>query len=371
MFLPDTLPTLTPIAADLHTMMEWGRDWLDPNVPYHGYPPLSNMFFAALYPLPFNVTYAIFAAMAIGTLLVLLAMSLHRQQDGRIPPLLALFVITGLSSYGLQFELERGQFNLLAFGLSVGGVWLFHAKPRWTLLAYALFCAGVQLKLYPAILILLLTRDYRDFKGNLRRAAGLAAANFLLLLALGLDRFSEFVTAVQVLATGFGGSAINHSIYSFARVAVATLSPYVALPAYTLPTLQWTLTLAMLASLAVIVWLNYRDRRSGYDPYLLLACTIGAMVIPSVSFDYKLSILIAPTALAVVEFEQRAVAPSHPRTAGIAALVLLIAAYTTTLFSFYLKPTALDNNCPALFVMLGCVTALAWMRSTAVSRYNA
>ena len=97
----------------------------------------------------------------------------------------------------------------------------------------------------------------------------------------------------------------------------------------------------------------------------LTPCTIGAMVIPSVSFDYKLSILVAPTALAVLEFERWAGLPAHPRRAGIAALVLMIGAYATTLFSFELKPALLDNNCVALFVMLGCVTAMAAMRSIA------
>lgn len=364
MFDPAAVPTIDPIAADLHTMMDWGRDWRDPGVAYHGYPPLSNVFFAVMYQLPFTVTYAVFTATTLALfLLLLLGLPLHYTRARRVPPLLALFLITGLFSYGLQLEIERGQFNVLAFGLSTCGVWLFHAKPRWTILAYALFCAGIQLKLYPAILGLLLTHDYRDMKGNLRRALGLAAVNIFLLFAVGPQRFLEFMSAIGAVASGFTGLTINHSIDSFVTYASATLARFITLPAYAPMIAEWALMLSWLACLGAIFGLNYRDRRSGLDPYLLLACTIGAMVIPSVSFDYKLSILVAPTALAVIEFEQWAVSPSHPRRAGIAALWLMIAAYATTLFSFELKPALLDNNCLALFVMLGCVTAMAAMRS--------
>lgn len=218
-------------------------------------------------------------------------------------------------------------------------------------------------KLHPAILGLLLTHDYRDMKGNMRRAGSLAAVNFLLLLAVGPQRFLEFMSSIGAVAAGFSGLTINHSIDSFVTYASVTLGRHVAVPALASQIIEWGMTLSWLGCLGAIFGLNYRDRQSGLDPYLLLACTIGAMVIPSVSFDYKLSILVAPAALAVIEFERWAAFPSHPRHAGIAALVLMVGAYTTTLFSFELKPALLQNNCLALFVMLGCVTAMAVMRS--------
>lgn len=366
MYRPELLPAMNPIAIDLRDVVSWGRDWLDPSVPYHGYPPLSNVLLAVMYQLPFTVTYALFTAMTLGLfLLLLVALPLHYARGRGVPPLLSLFLITGLFSYGLQFEIERGQFNVIAFGLSICGVWLFHARPRWTMLAYALFCAGVQLKVHPAILGLLLVRDYRDVKGNLRRAVGLGAVNFLLLFAMGPRRFVEFVSALDSIAFVYTGMTLNHSIDSFVAYANATLSNHIALPAYAYTMIKWALTLSWVAGLGAIVGLNYRDRRTGLDPYLLLACSICAMLIPPMSFDYKLSILVAPTALAVIEFERSAASPSHPRIAGIATLVLLVAAYTTTLLTYELKPTLLDNNCVALLVMLGCVTAMAVFRSSA------
>jgi hypothetical protein len=86
------------------------------------------------------------------------------------------------------------------------------------------------------------------------------------------------------------------------------------------------------------------------------------LLIPPISYDYKLSLLVAAVALAALEFERMA-ADSHPGAFGLAAFVLMVAAYTTTLYSFAFKPTMLDNNCPALFVMLACVTALTALRS--------
>lgn len=367
MFRPEPLPTFSPVGGDLRQLLSWGPDGRYPaGMPSHGYPPLSNVFLAVMHRLPFSVAYAVLTATTLALFLLLLGLPLHHARARHVPPLVAMFLITGLLSYGLQFEIERGQFNVLAFGLSAGGVWLFHAKPRWRMLAYALFCAGIQLKLYPAILGLLLIADYRDWKGTLRRAGGLAAVNVLLLFSLGPGRLVEFVSALNYVAygQGFSGWSINHSIDSFVTFVITTLSRHLVLPAYASAVAEWTLLLSWFACISAILGLNYRDRQSGLDPYLLLACAISALVIPPISSDYKLSLLVAPTAMAVVEFERYAGSPSHPRRPGIAALVMMIAAYATTLFPYSLKPTLLDNNCLALLVMLGCVTAMAAIRST-------
>ena len=41
---------------------------------------------------------------------------------------------------------------------------------------------------------------------------------------------------------------------------------------------------------------SYLRKKPGLDPYLLLACTIGALILP-ISYDYTLSILAAPVLL--------------------------------------------------------------------------
>jgi hypothetical protein len=359
------VPWLTPIAVDLRMAIDFGRLWLNGSSPYNGlnlYPPLSTLLFAFWSGVGFETAHITLAVTTVALLFTLLiGLSLHHSKGRGLSPLTALFLFSSVQSYGLLFELERGQFNVLAMGVSLCGVWLFHARPRWRLLAFALFSLGVQLKLYPAILVLLLIEDYRDTIGNLRRAAGLALVNVALMFAFGPRLFADFVAAFGQLAFQFSGPA-NHSIDSFSVFATETLSRHWTLPASFPAMAEAVMLVGFGGCLATIVWLNRRDRRPGLDPYLLLACTIGALLIPPISYDYKLSILVAPVALAALEFERTA-ADTHPGAIGLAAFVVMVSAYTTTLYSFAFKPTVLDNNCPALFVMLACVTALAALRS--------
>ena len=361
------VPWLSPIAVDLHSVIDFGRLWLDGSSPYNGsnlYPPLSTLLFVFWAGIGFETAHIVLAVVTVAVLFTLLiGLALHHSKGRGISPLTALFLFTSVQSYGLLFELERGQFNLLATGVSLCGVWLFHARPRSRLLAYMLFSIGVQLKLNPAILGLLLIDNYRDTIGNLRRASGLALINVLLLFAFGPRLFTDFVQAFGQLAFKFSGPA-NHSIDSFSVFAAETLARHWTLPA-SFPAVAEALMLVILGGCLVsIVLLNRLDRRSGLDPYLLLACSIGALLIPPISYDYKLSIIVPAIALAALEFERTA-AETHPGALGVAAFVVMVSAYTTTLYSFAFKPTVLDNNCPALFVMLACVTTLTALRSAA------
>ena len=362
------VPWLTPIAVDLRAVIDFGQLWLDGLTPYNGsnvYPPISILLFVFWAKIGFDAAYILLALVTVALLFTLtIGLALHHSRGGALSPLMALFLFSSLGSYGVLFEFERGQFNVMAMGLSLCGVWLFHARPRWKILAYALFSIGIQLKLYPAILGLLLTRDYRDTAGNVRRAAWLGVINILLLFAAGPQMFVDFVRAVDQLAFKFGGSPANLSIDSFALFANGALARHVTMPAWFPAVAGSVMLLFLLACLAIIFMLNRRDQQRGLDPYLLLACTIAAMLIPPISYDYKLSILAPAIALAALEFE-RGARHVHPGSLGLAAFVVMVAAYTTTLYSFGFKPTVLDNNCPALLVILACVTGLAVLRSAA------
>ncbi len=49
----------------------------------------------------------------------------------RVTPELLVVFATGLISYGLQFELERGQFNVIAVSLAYLAIWMYHSR-QWT-----------------------------------------------------------------------------------------------------------------------------------------------------------------------------------------------------------------------------------------------
>jgi hypothetical protein len=104
-----------------------------------------------------------------------------------------------------------------------------------------------------------------------------------------------------------------------------------------------------LCFLAVLGYAIFHNTR-GLNPYLLLVCTIAALIIPSVSNDYKLSLLITPIALLFCSFPK----PTNPekKILFISLVILSSLAYWTTLFPATVKPEFLSRNFPALVVIL-------------------
>jgi hypothetical protein len=105
----------------------------------------------------------------------------------------------------------------------------------------------------------------------------------------------------------------------------------------------------------------FRRRRQSIDPFLLFACTLGALLIPAISYDYTLPILAAPFAHLLSSMCSGPVEtlPARHRMSTAAAAFLLSIGYATMLFSYVNKPAFMKNNSPVLLAMLLCVTWLS------------
>jgi hypothetical protein len=132
--------------------------------------------------------------------------------------------------------------------------------------------------------------------------------------------------------------------------------------------------LAFLAIIAVCIFLimiqAYRQKQNGVNSYLLLACTIGALLIPPVSHDYKLSILAAPVVILLSEMASFFEGSIRSRRHFIIMMLVftLSTAYSTTLFSYTNKPPILAYNFPALITMLLATTCLSIMSRSKINR---
>lgn len=104
-------------------------------------------------------------------------------------------------------------------------------------------------------------------------------------------------------------------------------------------------------SIIIAAWLR---KEKGLNVHLLLACTIGAMVIPAVSHDYKLAILAAPMAISFGNLQ----IPQGRLRQGVLFFLVFIAAfaYSATLYPFKYRPDYLANSLPLLMVILTAVT---------------
>lgn len=363
------LPDRFPIGNDLLLTVDLIRQWFETNQsPFHVefYPPFTYIFLSPLALI--GDPHTLFKVVTLTTIISFIVSSLFIALllDGqKNTTLIVAFFAMGLFSYGMQFELERGQINVLAFLFGIAAVYIYHRHHDFRHYAYLLFSIAIQLKIYPAIFVVMFIRDWRDWQGNLRRFLALGAFNFALLFITGIQPFKDFMDAItaQLRKPGWAWTG-NHSIKAFVS-EFAENNGFGLVSPVVLEFIRQNAAVISNAFLAVFLLCffltllrAYQRNQAAFDPVLFLVCTLGALIVP-ISNDYTLSILPAPMALALSVLATNRYGKSKP-----AAIVLLLAAataYSATLYPFKYKPLFLQNLFPALFIVLISVTLLNWM----------
>lgn len=351
MAFPHPVPSLDPIGADLRMTLGFSRTWLETGNPSAGYPPLSAVGFAALMALPFSAAYMLMIAL---TLLAFISVALVlplRVCERADRAAVVMVTLAGLFSYGLQFEFERGQSNVLVMACVAWGLFWFHrgasCGSRWA--AYALFSAAIQFKLYPAIFVFAFAKDARAWKQNLARWAGLGAVNVALLFALGPRAFADFFHLLKDQASDPYVWAGNHSILGF---TLWVHHPWIE------PAFAAVYAACFLWALGRQIWPGGPGQFAG----LLLMSALGAMLIPGASHDYKLPLFTMAFA-----FFTGAAQPLSLRglrgawAAGLFVAIGFLQAWTQ--YSYVVKPVGLQNNAP--FLLAACVVLAVWMGNQA------
>lgn len=365
-YLTRYLPEIRPIGRDLGFNTSSIKNWLSGNGLYdfenHYYPPLYAVVFSPFllleYPATFYVMTTITLVSIVMTSLIIPALTVL---NGR-REVVIFFFITVIFSYGMQFELERGQFNVFAFMLSLAAVYIFHRYHSFRLLAYLLISVSIQIKLYPIVYILLLVKDWRDWKGNILRFVGLGLFNFSLLFILGYKVFVDFLEALPNLMGAFWIRPYNHSLVSFVNEFAATgFGVFQDSTMNIVDTnsgfIKLILTVFYFLCVVIVVARAYKNNENDLNLDLLLVCTIGALILPSVSIDYKLP-LLAPSMALALSYPAKAEMNIYKRIAVSLILVVIAIAYSFTLFSFVHRPALVANSFPLFMVILVSITLL-------------
>ncbi len=363
------LPNYDPIGFDIRAVLEYIRNWLVSNQsPYFdkfiAYPPLVLALFAPLlllgYPAYYYfITFVTLLFYTLSTLWIPV-----KSNRGRTNSLVLMLFALGLFSYGFQFELEKGQSNMIAFSLALIAVYLYHSRKEYDLLAYLLFSIGLQMKIYPAILIVFFTRDWRDWKGNIKRVVGILLFNLALLFVLGPQMLKDFLNAVKAQQGNAGSWAGSHAmkgyVYYLASDDFKFAGPHLlALLKQYREWIYLSLLIVLGLCLLSVLLYSYWRRRAGLNPYLLVICTICALVIPSISNDYKLPILTAPMAMLWGSISM----PENRLRRALSILLILMTsvAYWFTLYPPGIKPEIISRSFPDLYLLLIVVTILSFI----------
>ncbi len=351
------VPVGNPIGLDLYSILQKVTQLLSSPTYAHNlpYPPFLYIFFAPLTILDRYTAYGIFTILSILCyFFITLIFPIRASKKKVIPSLLMLILITGLFSFGFQFGIERGQFDLITMFFCFLAIFIFHHHKKYRFWAYILFTMSIQLKLYPAIFIFMFIDDWSDWKGNIIRFFSLGAASLCALFILGFNTFRNFLNSITNFAGNPFLSVKNHSIQSFTRhpaefrpLGVIFKNPN---------SVEIIILIIVLICFLLILYQAYRQKYAGINPYLLLACTLGALLIPSTSHDYTLSFLAAPIAILFTDRKLINIAAEWKKPFFTQLLLYFSIAYSSTLFSYTNKPLSIQNNFPALMVMLAILT---------------
>ena len=363
-YIPDKYPIgldLSTIAGSISTWFSTdGGPYQNPNI---FYPPLHHVLLAPILLLAYPQRYYLVVTLALICLfiLVFLIPALANKKGNMSIPV--FFLVTILFSYGFQFELERGQFNVITFTLCITAIYLFYYHKRFRYLAYLLFSFSVHLRIYPAIFIVMFIENWASMQQNIKRILGIGIFNVMLLFVLGPSVLSEFFIALSgKLGTTWTWSG-NHSTTAF--VYNLTNSGF---GLFTDDSLIWLKERSIFITLSLLMYFiicfltifirDFTNKRHGFNPDLLLICTIGGMIIPSVSHDYKLALLAGPLALAL---SNRKMASTTTIRNLFSALLIVITslAYSITLFPQKYRPQYLESSFPLLMVILTTITLIS------------
>ncbi|MDK1028172.1 MAG: glycosyltransferase family 87 protein [Anaerolineae bacterium] len=359
------LPHTSLIGLDIRTIITAIENWLvTGRSPYINgllaYPPIVLIFFSPLiligFPAYFNlITYVTLIGYIFASLVFPITQN-KRNQNSIIYILFAL----GLISYGLQFELERGQFNLIAFAICCASIYIFHAYPKLRFFSYILFSLSIQLKIYTAIFILLFVDNWSNWKATLRRFVGIGLLNLSLLFILGITIFRDFLDSLfinQFNLTTWNGVSIRSFVFRLSRTGYDIFSEDIIIYAQNNPNfLELLLLLLYGLCLGVQIFFVASKKLNGFSPHIFVTCAIGALIIPTISNDYKLPILIGPMAilLSSLLLQDR----GYKKIFSIILIIIISAAIGSTFYPFEVKPEIIHNNLPVLFIILISTTIL-------------
>ncbi len=300
------------------------------------YPPLVPLLNLPYLLVNENVAYLIHVGLLILSNLLCLAIvtwlakeylfnqsTLDKQLIGAALAFLFFMMVAYLfSSYGFIFSIERGNTDIFALLLSLLAVWVLLKRPDSLWLQVVLLSVATHLKIYPAVLFMLLL-----YKHGKKLILPALVVNLAFLFILGPKMVLDFFTTITSssgVGAGFGNSWTwvgNHAAYAFADLMAREATNYsdtlILLWGIfsVIPLLLWGLASRKLLS----------KRFTAEDAFLYTMVSIPLMdLFPTVSMDYKLVILVAAALMMLILLVKQIVNSAHRTHFVQLGIVLLL-----------------------------------------------
>jgi hypothetical protein len=339
MYFIEPAPRFNPIGIDLRWLHSIIQEWhqssffFKPGLTLH-FPPLLLLVFSWISIFDFFQLYKIYVTLmyllyfAIGFGFVLFLQKKYNYSNESVILSLA-FLFLGCFSYGLQFEIERGQWNLLAFFFVVIGIMLVKensAKRYIKYIGYSALVIASQIKLWPLIYIMPFIYGESTFQGKIKYLLSFLILNIVLLYIFGAQGALEFFHHIS-LASGEKNLGIAQT--SLAAFLWCIKNEHLCFEAY--------FSIFAIISTGIItfhvLFTTFFGRKNNLE-MLLFLCTLLGLIIPAHSNDYKLSLLPLNLVFLIPFFYAR-IGKSISSDFFISLIIFLI---FITFFSFNVRP---------------------------------
>jgi hypothetical protein len=213
---------------------------------------------------------------------------------------LGIFLISlTFLSYGLRFELERGQINEFVFLLALGGSFLAKSKKNFlVVLGFSMFVFATQMKVWPLVFIFCFFDRQISLLANVYRILIFGIVNFMLLFSMGYEFLKTYLGVITSSVQNQANVWIaNMSLYAF-KIQLVQAS---GLPVYLLS----FISIIIIAVFFITLTFGLISKDCNIDLLLAYHCMVGGLLFPNISFDYKLNVFSLMTIIFYVCYDQR------------------------------------------------------------------
>ena len=310
----------------------------------NAYPPLVTLAGILFLPFEENKGYLIqvlllilfnIASLTIAAALIHKYIFRRSGMDETVSLLISAFLFISFSfytfsSYPFLFSIERGNYDIVALFFTLLTLWVFLRHPEKMWIQVILLSIATNLKIYPAILFLLLLR-----KHGKKLILPTLISNLVLLFVLGPNNLIAFITTLAS-RSGLDSTSNwigNHSSYSFARDLVLNVyptTPNVFTPLWLvctlLPVLLW----------GIAAFFLLKEKVNSQTAILYFMVSVPLMdIIPTVSHDYRLVIQFSVAILLIAFIIQKIIQKSKLIDYLQLVLILEIFLFMGRSFSFF------------------------------------
>lgn len=211
-----------------------------------------------------------------------------------------------LCSFPLLFALDRANTEILLFAVCAAFLLCYQAKRFW--LAALLLAIGINMKLYPAVFLVLFMADkrYKELAGTVLFTGALLALGWWGSGFQGFAGFEGFNIRHQLLPLGL---EFSHSFFNIIRVPVFLFTQiqgapesWEALMWFSRQTMPFYMLFAFGVFALICAYILFINRSLARAALLL---TLAEVFLPFVSHDYTLIQLALPTLLVLKNSQEK------------------------------------------------------------------